>query len=408
MNQQPHPSGVEAGRILRGRPLSIKALKFEESVIRGMTRLCIQHGGINLSQGFPGFDPPPEVVEAAREALRGPFNQYSITWGSPRLRRAVAEKIRRHNGIEADPETMITITCGATEAMIASLLAVIDPGDEVVVLEPFYENYGPDAIISGGTPRFVPLRGPEFRWDPAELAAAFGPRARAVIVNTPHNPTGKVFSRGELEEIAALCRRHDCLAITDEIYEHILYDGREHLSIAVLPGMAERTITIGGLSKTYSVTGWRLAYAIAQPALTAGIRKMHDFLTVGAPAPLQEAGVTALGLPPSYYERLRADYARKRGILLDGLERGGFRPIPPAGSYFVLCDIAAIAERWGAGDDVEFARRLVIEHGVAGVPGSSFYSDPARGRRLIRFHFAAADDLLQEAGRRLIRAGTGT
>ncbi|MBI4585541.1 MAG: aminotransferase class I/II-fold pyridoxal phosphate-dependent enzyme [Planctomycetes bacterium] len=394
-----------ADEIRRGRFLSQKASRFGESVIRGMTRLCNQHGGINLSQGFPGTDPPPEVLEAAHQALRGGYHQYSITWGSPRLRQAVAEKVKRYNGIAADPETMITITCGATEAMVASLLAVIDPGDEVVVFEPFYENYGPGAIISGGRPRFVPLRAPDFQWKPHELEAAFGPGTRAVILNTPHNPTGKVFSRRELETIAELCRRWDCLAITDEIYEHILYGEREHVSIAVLPGMAERTITIGGLSKTYAITGWRLAYAIAVPELSLGIRKMHDFLTVGAPAPLQEAGVTALRLPPEYYQHLKLDYSRKRGILLDYLERAGFNPLPPEGSYFILCDIGGIAQRWGVKDDAAFAEKLVADFGVAGVPGSSFYSDPGLGRHLIRFHFAAKDEVLHQAGERLLRAG---
>ena len=392
--------------MLKGRPLSRKAQSFEESVIRGMTRLCNEYDGINLSQGFPGFDPAPELVEAAHQALRDGFHQYAITWGSPRLRQAIAEKVKRFSGIDADPETMITVTCGATEAMIASLLAIIDPGDEVVVFEPFYENYGPDAVISGGKPRFVPLRGADFTWDEKELRAAFSDKTRALIVNTPHNPSGKVFSRAELETLAKLCVEFDCLAITDEIYEHIVYDGREHISIATLPGMAERTITIGGLSKTYSVTGWRLAYAIAPPAVADGVRKMHDFLTVGAPAPLQEAGVVALGLPDSYYEKLLASYARKREILIDYLERASLAPICPQGSYFVLCDIRPTLERLesqGVRDDVELAHWLVKEHGVAGVPGSSFYSNPELGRHQIRFHFAAPEKTLHAAGERLLK-----
>lgn len=392
--------------MLKGRPLSRKAQSFEESVIRGMTRLCNEYDGINLSQGFPGFDPAPELVEAAHQALRDGFHQYAITWGSPRLRQAIAEKVKRFSGIDADPETMITVTCGATEAMIASLLAIIDPGDEVVVFEPFYENYGPDAVISGGKPRFVPLRGADFTWDEKELRAAFSDKTRALIVNTPHNPSGKVFSRAELETLAKLCVEFDCLAITDEIYEHIVYDGREHISIATLPGMAERTITIGGLSKTYSVTGWRLAYAIATPAVADGVRKMHDFLTVGAPAPLQEAGVVALGLPDSYYEKLLASYARKREILIDYLERASLAPICPQGSYFVLCDIRPTLERLesqGVRDDVELAHWLVKEHGVAGVPGSSFYSNPELGRHQIRFHFAAPEKTLHAAGERLLK-----
>jgi aminotransferase len=396
---------LSPSQFLRGRVLSAKAASFGESVIRGMTRLCQRHGGINLSQGFPGFDPPPELVDAARRALSGGFHQYSITWGAPALRRAVARKAETFNRIAADPETMVTITCGATEAMVASLLAVVDPGDEVVVFEPYYENYGPGAVISGGTPRFVPLRGPERRWDDAELDAAFGPRTRAVIINTPHNPSGKVFRRSELERLAALCLRHDCLAITDEIYERIIFDDLEHVSIASLPGMAERTITIGGLSKTYSVTGWRLGYAIAPPPLSAGIRKMHDFLTVGAPHPLQEAAVAAFDLPEAYYRERRDAYARKRDLLLDALERAGFRPSRPEGGYFVMCDIGDIAARWGVADDVAFAEKLVADFGVAGVPGSSFYSEPARGCRFIRFHFAAAEDVLSQAGERLLCAG---
>jgi aspartate/methionine/tyrosine aminotransferase len=392
--------------MLKGRPLSRKAQSFEESVIRGMTRLCNEYQGINLSQGFPGSDPAPEIVEAAHQALRDGYHQYSITWGSPRLRQAIADKVRRFNGIDADPETMITVTCGATEAMIASLLAIIDLGDEVVVFEPFYENYGPDAIISGGKPRFVPLRGPEFLWDAKELRAAFSDKTRAVIVNTPHNPSGKVFSRAELETIAALCLEFDCLAITDEIYEHIVYDAREHISIATLPGMGSRTITIGGLSKTFSVTGWRIAYAIAAPAVTEGVRKMHDFLTVGAPAPLQEAGAVALGLPDSYYETLLASYARERELLVDYLERASLAPIRPQGSYFVLCDIRPILERLdssGVHNDVELSHWLVKKHGVAGVPGSSFYSDAELGRHQIRFHFAAPEETLHQAGERLLK-----
>ena len=368
-----------------------------------MTRLCQEHGGINLSQGFPGFAPPPEVVDAAKAALSGPYHQYSITWGAPEFRKAIANKIERFRGITADPDTMITVTCGATEAMIASLLAVIDPGDEVVIFEPFYENYGPDAIISGGVPRFVPLRGRELTWNDAELAAAFGPKTRAVIVNTPHNPSGKVFTRVELQRIADLCIAHDTLAITDEIYEHIVYDSREHVSLATLPGMAERTITIGGLSKTYSVTGWRLAYAVAPPDVSEGVRKMHDFLTVGAPHPLQLAGVSALELPDSYYETLRDSYASKRDLLIEHLERATFRPLRPEGSYFVLCEIDHFLDRLGLDDDVAFAKYLVTDIGVAGVPGSSFYSDPALGRHLIRFHFAADHEVLRAAGERLLK-----
>jgi aminotransferase len=386
--------------MLQGRPLSQKALRFEESVIRGMTRLCNEIGGINLSQGFPASAPPPEAVEAAVEALRGDCNQYANTWGAPALLEAIARKASRRIGTTVDPQTMVTVTCGATEAMIATLLAVVDSGDEVVILEPFYENYGPDAIISGATPRFVPLDPTDFSLDRERLRAAFNPRTRAVILNSPHNPTGRVFRREELECVAALCQEFDCLAVTDEIYEHITYGGHEHLSLASLPGMAERTVTISGLSKTYSVTGWRLGYAVAPVEVTRGIRKMHDFLTVGAPHPLQVAAVAALSLPESYYEELRASYSRRREILLPALAAAGLEPWPPEGAYFVLC---RVPPSWKGGDDVAYARWLLESRGVAGVPGSSFYHDPAMGRDRIRFHFAKDELTLMEAARRLTR-----
>ncbi|HLU47601.1 MAG TPA: aminotransferase class I/II-fold pyridoxal phosphate-dependent enzyme [Planctomycetota bacterium] len=377
----------------RRSPLSRKAGRFEESVIRAMTRRCLEVGGINLSQGFPGFDPDPRVVDAAVRALRSGRNQYANTWGAFEFLDAIARKLRERNKIDVDPRRSVTVTCGATEAMIATLLATVDPGDEVVVIEPFYENYGPDTIISGAVPRFVSLDEETLALDPDRLRAAFNERTRAVILNTPHNPTGRVFRRDELEAVASLCREHDCLAITDEIYEEITYDDAEHVSLATLPGMAERTVTICGLSKTYSVTGWRLAYAVAAPEITAGIRKMHDFLTVGAPHPLQIAGIEALSLPESYYEELRAHYARRRDILVPALESGGFRPFRPEGSYFVFC---RIPDGW-EGDDVEFAMWLLERHGVAGVPGSSFLHDKARGRDRIRFHFAKDDETLLRA-----------
>ncbi len=386
---------------LKGRVISQKAQRFEESVIRGMTRLSQENDAINLSQGFPGGDPAPEILEAAHEALRQGFNQYAITWGAPQLRKAVAEKVTRLNGIPTDPETMVTITCGATEAMIASMLAVIDPGDEVIIFEPYYENYNPDTIISGATPKYVALRGNEFKWDSTELREAFNENTRAIIINTPHNPSGRVFTRSELEEIASLCQEYDCLAITDEIYEYILYDGRKHVSIGSLPGMEDRTITIGGLSKSYNVTGWRLAYAIASPDITDGVRKVHDFLTVGAPHPLQIAGVTALALPESYYENLRREYDQKREILTGYLERGGFNPSAPEGSYFILCNIKELIEALGVEDDNAFALHLVTQEKVAGVPGSSFYSRSSLGSHLIRFHFAAEEEVLHEAGKKL-------
>ncbi len=379
--------------------LAKRATLFEESVIRGMTRLCQQHQALNLAQGFPDWDPPRAVLDAAVRAIEGGYNQYAITWGSPAFRAAIARKMKNVNGIECDPEEEITVTCGATEAMMASMLAVIDPGDEVVVFEPFYENYGPDVIISGAQPVYVPLRFPDFRFDRDELRAAFSHRTKAVILNTPNNPTGKVFSEEELAFIAGLCREFDALAITDEIYEHIVYGGRRHVSVATLPGMRDRTITICGHSKTYSVTGWRLAYAVACPAITAGVRKMHDFLTVGAPAPLQEAGAAALELPASYYADLQALYDGKRRLLLGLLREAGFEAYEPEAAYYIMTDFSA----FGFTDDTEFAHYLVKEIGVAGVPGTSFFHHRELGRTKIRFNFAKHDDVLREAGRRLLK-----
>ncbi|HXF83581.1 MAG TPA: aminotransferase class I/II-fold pyridoxal phosphate-dependent enzyme [bacterium] len=367
-----------------------------------MTRLSNLHGGVNLAQGFPDFPAPPALVEAAAQALRAGFNQYAITWGAPALRRAIAEKFAWYNGVEVDPERHITVTCGATEAMIATLLAVVNPGDEVVIFEPFYENYGPDALLSGAVPRYVALHldDPEFRFDREALLRAFTPRTRAIIVNTPHNPTGKVFSRQELELIADLCRRYDALAITDEVYEHLVYDGRTHLSIAALPEMAERTVTINSLSKTYSVTGWRVGWAtIRDEAIATAIRKAHDFLTVGAAAPLQEAGAAALRLPRTYYAELAAMYRRKRDRLLAILGQAGFRCFHPYGAYYIMTDIAPL----GYDDDVAFTQMLIQQVGVAAVPGSSFYREPARGRRYVRFAYPKRDETLDEVARRLAR-----
>jgi aminotransferase len=378
---------------------SDKAARFTESVIREMTRLAHLHGAINLSQGFPDFPAPAEVKEAARRAIESDVNQYAITWGARTLRQAIARKFERLYGVPVDPEREVTVTCGSTEAMIATLLAVLNPGDEVVVFEPFYENYGPDAILSGAVPRFVKLRPPGWTFDPRELERAFSARTRAVIVNTPNNPTGKVLTRAELETIAELCRRHDAIAVTDEIYEHILYDGAVHVPMASLPGMAGRTVTINGMSKTYSVTGWRVGWAIAPPPLTAAIRKVHDFLTVGAASPLQEAGALALDLPASYYAALAEAYARRRDRIVPILERAGFRVYRPAGAYYVMTEIDGL----GWDDDVAFARHLVEEIGVAVVPGSSFYNDPAHGRRQVRFAFCKKDETLDEAERRLAR-----
>jgi aspartate/methionine/tyrosine aminotransferase len=378
---------------------SQKAARFTESVIREMTRLANLHQAVNLSQGFPDFAAPAEVKEAARQAIADDVNQYAVTWGARSLRQAIAQKFERLYGVPVDPEREVTVTCGSTEAMIATLLATLDAGDELIAFEPFYENYGPDAILSGATPRFVTLRPPDWSFDPDELRRAFSPRTRAVIVNTPHNPTGKVFTRAELEQIASLCREHDALVITDEIYEHILYGGAVHVPMATLPGMAERTITINGMSKTYSVTGWRVGWAIAPAALTSAIRKVHDFLTVGAAAPLQEAGAKALALPDAYYTALAEGYARRRERVLGMLERAGFVTYPPGGAYYVMTDTTGL----GWDDDVAFARHLVEEIGVAVVPGSSFYLDPSHGRRQVRFAFCKKDATLDEAERRLAR-----
>ena len=382
-----------------GTRLSAKAAQFTESVIREMTRLAIQYDAINLAQGFPNFAAPEEIKRAAQEAIAANINQYAITWGAKSLRNAIAEKFARTQGLEVDPEREITVCCGSTEAMMSAMMAVINPGDEVVVFEPFYENYGPDAILSGATPRFVKLRPPDWSFDHAELAAAFTPATKAIILNTPNNPTGKVFHRDELEAIREQCIRRNAFAITDEIYEHMTYDGERHLSMATLEGMRERTITINALSKTYSVTGWRVGWAIASPEVTSAIRKVHDFLTVGAAAPLQEAGAVALRLSSSYYEKLAADYVARRDKMLAILEEAGFRCFKPHGAYYIMTDISG----FGYSDDVGFARYLVKEIGVAAVPGSSFYRDPASGSQQVRFTFCKTDPVLQEAGRRLLK-----
>jgi len=371
---------------------------FTESVIRGMTRLANEHGAINLAQGFPNFAAPEVLKEAAARAIRDDVNQYAITWGAKRLRDALAAKYASWYGLTVNPETELTVTCGATEAMASALLALIDPGDEVIVFEPFYENYGPDAILCGAVPVYVPLRAGE-HLDLDRLKAAFSPRTRAIIVCTPNNPTGRVLSRAELEAVAELCRTHDAWAVTDEIYEHIYYEGT-HIPLATLPGMRERTITVSGASKTYSITGWRIGTILAPPDATAAIRKVHDFLTVGAPAPLQEAVAVAMEtLGRDYYEGLSREYRARRDLLCGALLAGGFRCRPPEGAYYVLADFSALSDL----PDDEFARWLTAEHGVAPVPGSSFYSRPELGRREVRFAFCKTDDLLKEAARRLAR-----
>jgi len=382
--------------------LSDKVAHFTESVIREMTRQAMLHGAINLSQGFPDFPAPVEIKRAAQEAIAGDVNQYAITWGAKTLRNAIARQMQAWQGIAVDPEREITVCCGSTETMIATLLAVCNAGDEVVIFEPFYENYGPDAILSGAQPRFVKLRPPatpdaEWTFDEGELRAAFHSNTKAIIVNTPNNPTGKVFSRTELELIRDLCVEFNVLAITDEIYEHILYDDTRHISMAALEGMRERTITINGLSKTYSVTGWRVGWAVAPPAITDAIRKVHDFLTVGAPAPFQEAGAAALGLPAAYYEGLAEGYRKRRDRLIPVLIEAGFRCFRPRGAYYVMTDISD----FGFANDLEFTQYLVKDIGVATVPGSSFYNDARDGAQQARFAFCKRDETLDEAGKRL-------
>jgi aminotransferase len=384
-------------RFVRGSRLSNKVTQFTESVIREMTRLAIAHNAINLSQGFPDFPAPAEIKEAARAAISADVNQYAITWGAKKFRDAIAQKVQRRHGMTIDPESEITVCCGSTEAMMATQMGIINPGDEVVVFEPFYENYGPDAILSGATPRFVKLQPPNWSFDPAELAAAFGPATKAIILNTPNNPTGKVFTRAEIEQIRDLCHRWDAFLITDEIYEHMVYDGAEHIPAATIEGLRDRTITINALSKTYSVTGWRVGWAIAPPEVSTAIRKVHDFMTVGAAAPLQEAGITALHFPDSYYEQLAVDYLRRRDKAVGILEGVGIRCFVPRGAYYIMTDISA----FGFPDDVAFARFLVKEIGVACVPGSSFYRNPADGSKQVRFAFCKTDKTLDAAAERL-------
>jgi aspartate/methionine/tyrosine aminotransferase len=382
--------------------LSDKVTFFTESVIREMTRQAMLHNAVNLAQGFPDFPAPAEIKWAAQEAIAADVNQYAITWGAKTLRNAIARQMKQWQGLTVDPETQVTVCCGSTEAMISTLLAVCNAGDEVVIFEPYYENYGPDSILSGAKPRFVNLRPPsatdgEWMFDERELRAAFHKHTKAIIVNTPNNPTGKVFTRVELELIRDLCVEFNVLAITDEIYEHILYDGTEHISIATLAGMSERTVTINGMSKTYSVTGWRVGWTVAPSAITDAIRKVHDFLTVGAPAPLQEAGATALGLPASYYESLANGYRARRDRLVPALAEAGFRCFRPRGAYYVMTDISA----FGFANDLEFTKHLVKEIGVAAVPGSSFYRDPKDGAQQVRFAFCKKDATLDEAAKRL-------
>ena len=390
------------------RGVAARTERFTESVIREMTRLIQLHhplDGINLAQGFPDFPAPQALKDAACEAIQADINQYAITWGAPGLRQAIASKYQRFYALPVDPGTEVTVCCGATEAMVSTLLATANPGDEVIVIAPFYENYWPDGVLAGATPRFVQLREPEltdqpwgqpWRLDLDELAAAFSERTAAIVINTPNNPTGKLFSRTELEVVAELCQRWDVLAITDEIYEHIVYRG-EHIPLATLSGMRERTVTISGISKTYSVTGWRVGWAVAPPRIANAIRKVHDFLTVGAAAPLQAAASVALALPDEYYAGLTESYAKKRALMLDAMAASGFRFAPPDGAYYVMADITP----FGFADDVELARHLVVEHGLAVVPGSSFYPPGAGPKQRVRFSFPKKPETLITAADRL-------
>ena len=382
--------------------LSDKVSHFTESVIREMTRQAMLYGAVNLAQGFPDFSAPQEIKQAAQQAVAADINQYAITWGAKSLRNAIARQMGVWQKIEVDPEKEITVCCGSTEAMISTLLAVCNTGDEVVIFEPFYENYGPDSVLSGAKPKFVKLRPPkddsgEWTFDEKELRRAFDKHTKAIILNTPNNPTGKVFTRAELELIRDLCLKYDVLAITDEIYEHILYDGTEHISMVSLDGMRDRTVTINGMSKTYSVTGWRVGWAVAPEKLTNAIRKIHDFLTVGAPAPLQEAGAAALSLPPEYYSKLAEGYRVRRDHLMPALHSAGFKCFRPRGAYYVMTDIST----FGFKDDVTFAKHLVQDVGIACVPGSSFYRDPRDGAKQVRFAFCKKPETLDEAASRL-------
>ncbi len=381
--------------------VSHKASLFTESVIREMTREALKYGAVNLSQGFPDFAAPDDIKRKAMQAIERDVNQYAITWGAKDFRDAITQKTKWYLGLDIDPETEITVTCGSTEGMIAAMMATVDPGDEVIVFEPFYENYAPDAILSDAQPRYVPLKAPEWSFDQQELRAAFSEKTKAIIICNPNNPTGKVFRRDEMEFIAGLCQEFDALCFTDEIYEHIIYPraGAEiqHISMAQIDGMRQRTVIVNSMSKTYSVTGWRVGYCIAPPEITSGIRKVHDFLTVGAAAPLQAAGAYALSLPSEYYDRLQSEYRARRDLLLPVLTEAGFKTFVPDGAYYVMTDISA----FGFPDDVEFTRHLIREIGVACVPGSSFYSVSQRGQQQVRFCFCKSDETLNRAAERL-------
>src|SRR5215467_5983957 len=382
---------------LRARFRSQRISRFTESVIREMTRLAFRHNAINLAQGFPDFPAPSDLKQAAHDAIDADINQYAITWGAKPFRDAIAAKYQRTYGLDVDSERELTVCCGATEGMVASLLAILDPGDEVVLFEPFYENYGPDTQLCGATSKYVSLRAPDWGFDREELRRAFTPRTKAIILNSPNNPTGKVFNREELSFVASLCQEFDALAITDEIYEHILYDGAQHIPINTLSGMRERSVLVNSMSKTYSVTGWRVGWVLAPPDLTDSIRKVHDFLTVGAAAPLQQAGVYALSQPTEYYHHLSTEYLARRDYIVEGLQEAGFRCFTPRGAYYVMTDIS----NFGFADDTSFVQHLITNLGIAAVPGSSFYSQRGGGDQQVRFCFCKKYETLEAARHQL-------
>jgi len=379
--------------------VALRTHSFQESVIRKMTRICQKYGGINLAQGFPEKDPPEEVLQEALRAIQGGNNQYSITWGLPALREAVAKKVSVGNGLNPDPELEVTVTCGSSEAIVASLLALVNPGEKVVIFEPFYENYLPGLTLAGGAPIFVRLRDPDWAIDEEALAGAFAQKPKALLLNTPANPSGKVFTGEELERIARLCREHDTYVITDEIYEHMTYDGLRHISPASLPGMWERTVTISGCSKTYSITGWRVGYVIAPRELMGAIRKVHDYLVVAAPTPFQMAAIKALNLPDGYYRELAEHYREKRNFLLQTFRDLEIPVLKASGAYYLMILIDGL----GLGDDEAFVMALVEKAGLAVVPGSSFYHRPQDGKDKVRFCYAKKWETLREVKKRLER-----
>ncbi len=409
--------------------VSSKAASFTESVIREMSREAVKYGAVNLGQGFPDWPAPEDIKQKAKDAIDDDHNQYAITWGVKSFRDAIAAKTQWFLGMDIDPETEITVTCGSTEGMIAAAMATIDPGEEVVIFDPYYENYMPDAIISGARPRFVPLYRTDdgFVFDRDELRAAFNEKTKAIIICNPNNPTGKVFTRDEMEFIAGLCKEFDALCFTDEIYEHIIYDAEvpspksqapsleeqrstindqrstNHICMATLDGMRERTVVVNSLSKTYSVTGWRVGYCIAPPDITHAIRKVHDFLTVGAANPLQHAGAYALSLPPSYYDELQREYQKKRDFIVPVLRDAGFKCDSPDGAYYVMADISD----FGFPNDIDFTKHLIREIGVAVVPGSSFYENRSMGSQMVRFCFCKLDSTLEAAAENLRKLRRG-